>query len=111
MKADGVEIAGWRGGEMLGSVEGEAVVAVSEPGEARFRALGGEIECAAVGGVWAGGGGGGPAEEAVEWPVGFLAGGAAVVDALAGAAALEGGGGVADGAEGWGGGSCGWGDG
>ena len=99
MEADGVQLLNWRSRKLLSPVERNTRVAVLEPDEARFGRLGGEVERAAMGGVWAGGGGGGLAEEVVQRPVAFLAHGAAVADVLAGAAALEVFLGVADGAE------------
>lgn len=97
MEPNSIQFLHGRGGERLPPVERNSRVAVPEPDEARFARLGGKEERASVVGVRAGRGEELFAEEAVQRPVASLAGGAAVVDALAGAAALEGGGGVADG--------------
>lgn len=111
VEPNSIQLLNRRSRKHLPPVERNTRVAVPEPDEARFGRLGGEEERASVVGVRAGRGEDFLAEKPVQWPVASLASGAAVVDALTGAAALEGGGGVADGAEGWGGGGYWWGDG
>ena len=97
VEPNSIQLLNRRSRKHLPPVERNPRVAVPQPDEARFGRLGGKEERTAVVGVWAGRGEDLFAEEAVQRPVASLAGGAAVVDALAGAAALEGGGGVADG--------------